>query len=134
MKGHDPVTTTLKAVKVSAPHQSEAPAKKIEVAKIAPVKKTEAVSSKSSFIRNVLPKGWFAQIAAPKSISEAESVARQLKAAGFSVMIERADVRGDLYFRLLVGPEVSKDQAERLIAQVKREKIVKSDPFLRLIK
>ncbi len=135
----DSVVPTRSGDRVIAPSKSKEnetlSAKKIEVAKATPTKKLVTTPSvKSGFVRDVLPKGWFAQIAAPKSVGEAESVARQLKAAGFSVMIERADVRGDQYFRLLVGPEVSKEQAERLIAQVKREKVIKGDPFLRLIK
>jgi DedD protein len=82
-------------------------------------------------LRNSLPKGWFAQVAAPKRLSEAEAMATKLKRSGFPVLIERANVRGEEYFRVVVGPESDRVQVDRLIAQVKREGY---SPFPRAVK
>ncbi len=94
----------------------------------------EAVAAEPSVPKGPLPHGWFAQIVAPKSSQEAESMAKKLKAAGFPVVIENALVRDENYYRVLVGPEDSRDQAERLIGQLKRESYIKADPFLRMVK
>ena len=87
-----------------------------------------------TLVKAVLPKGWYAQVAAPKGLADAEAMGKKLKSAGFSVVVERAEVRSEQYFRLLVGPEATKATAERLIAQLKREKSIKTDPFLRMVK
>ncbi len=87
-----------------------------------------------TLIRSTLVKGWYAQVAAPKTQEDAVALAKQLKGAGFAVCIEKAAVRGEQYFRLVVGPEDNRQQAERLIGQLKRESAVKGDPFLRAVK
>lgn len=81
-----------------------------------------------------LPKGWFAQVAAPKKREDADTMARQLKDSGFKVVIESAQVRGEAYFRILVGPESNREQADRLLQQLKRESYLKSDPFVRMVR
>jgi len=88
----------------------------------------------SIMVETALKKGWFAQVAAPKSSEEANSLSRALKSSGFLVSIEKAEVRGEHYYRLLVGPEENKAQAERLVEQLKRGPNVKGAPFLRLVK
>lgn len=117
--------------------QVKAPeAKPVDKPAIAKVEtKREPVTPKgSSFIRKTLPKGWFAQVAAPQAIADADRLAQALKGAGFPVVIEQANVRGQEYFRVLVGPEENRQHAERLVGQLKRESVVKNDPFLRVIK
>lgn len=88
-------------------------------------------SADSGMIRAILPKGWYAQVAAPRKISEAEALAVKLKRSGFPVLIERANVRGEEYFRVVVGPESDRVQVDRLISQVKREGY---EPFPRAVK
>ena len=85
-------------------------------------------------VKENLAKGWYAQIVAQKSVNDADAIGQILKGSGFSVVIEKADVRGERYYRLLVGPEDSKTEAERLITQLKREKSLRSEPFLRVVK
>ncbi len=87
-----------------------------------------------SLIRDRLPSGWFAQVGAPDNRSEAERVGRILQSSGFPVVIENAKVRGQEYFRILVGPEQTRQQAERLMGQLKRESSVKADPFIRMVR
>ena len=103
-------------------------------AKIVAKSDSKAGKEDAGMVRTVLPKGWFAQIAAPSKRNDAEALAKQLKASGFPVVIENANVRGQEYFRVLVGPEQTRAQGDRLVAQLKRERSVVGDPFLRLVK
>jgi len=123
----------------------EAAAKKVELAKAAEAAKSKsaeaalrsggtAISATGGLIRDTLPRGWFAQVAAPDNRSEAEALARKLQKSGFSVMIENAKVRGQEYFRVLVGPEETRQQSERLLGQLKREPGLKADPFIRMVR
>jgi cell division septation protein DedD len=97
------------------------------------VPKRDSASTDTSFVKQVLPQGFFAQVAAPKRIAEAQDVARRLKKSGFPVVIETAHVRGEDYFRVLVGPEENKVQADRLVDQLKRESYLSGSAFLRRV-
>jgi cell division septation protein DedD len=81
-----------------------------------------------------IPKGWFAQVAAPKKKEDAQALSKQLRKSGFEVILEVAQVRGEQYYRVLAGPEASKAQVEKLVEQLKREPYVPSQPFIRQIK
>ena len=85
-------------------------------------------------VRKVLPPGYFAQVAAPKKLSEAEAVAKKLKRSGFPVVLESASVSGQSFYRVLVGPEENKVQADRLVSQLQGESYVASKPFIRKVK
>ncbi len=99
----------------------------------AEVQKREPPATDGNFVKQVLPQGFFAQVAAPKRIAEAQDVARRLKRSGFPVVIETAHVRGEDYFRVLVGPEENKVQADRLVDQLKREAYLSGSAFLRRV-
>jgi cell division septation protein DedD len=96
-------------------------------AEVSPVKVEERVSK-------ALPKGWFAQVAAPRKRSDAMTVAQKLRGSGFSTIVEEAEVRGDKYYRVLVGPEAERPTAERLVGQLRRESYLQTAPFLKLVK
>jgi cell division septation protein DedD len=104
---------------------------------VADALKAEPASVKTSesnnLVRKVLPPGYFAQVSAPKKLSEAESVAKRLKRAGFPVVVESASVKGESFYRVLVGPEENKVQAERLVSQLQSESFVASKPFIRKV-
>ena len=93
-----------------------------------------STSQAPGMVKQVLPPGYFAQVAAPKRLQEAQDVARRLKRSGFPVVIETAHVRGEDYYRVLVGPEDGKVQAERLVDQLKRESYLSGTAFLRKVK
>ena len=78
--------------------------------------------------------GWYAQVSAQESIRDAKALAGQLVASGFEVTIEKAEVRGQEYFRVLVGPEDNRTQVEALKKQLQRERYIKGSPFVRLVK
>jgi cell division septation protein DedD len=81
-----------------------------------------------------LKTGWYAQIAAPQRVEDANKLAAKLRASGFPAVIEKAQVRGQQYFRVLAGPEGGRGQAEQLVGQLKRERYLSGDPFIRMVK
>jgi cell division septation protein DedD len=103
-----------------------------------PKKAVADVGSKATestgLVKKVLPSGYFAQVAAPKKLNEAEAVAKKLKRSGFPVVVETASVNGQSFYRVLVGPEENKVQAERLVSQLQSESYVASKPFIRKVK
>jgi cell division septation protein DedD len=104
-----------------------------ESKKPAPDSATKTTES-AGLVRKVLPSGYFAQVAAPKKLAEAEGVAKRLKRSGFPVLVESASVNGQSFYRVLVGPEENKVQAERLVSQLQSESYVASKPFIRKVK
>lgn len=81
-----------------------------------------------------IAKGWYAQVAAPKELKDAEAIAGKLKKSGFPVVVEHAKVRGEDYYRILVGPESGQETASRLVNQLKRESYLEGEPFIRMAK
>jgi len=121
----------------------EAPAKEV-VAKKAPVveeesapaKVTKPVETKKEKVSVVkrLPKGYFAQVAAPKTKGEAEDLARKLRKSGFPVVLEDNSTGRSPFYRVMVGPEDNKVQADRMLGQLKREKYLDGKIFVRQVK
>lgn len=104
-------------------------------AKVVEVKKQELPKVEPTpKVKNEISKGWFAQVAAPQEFSDAQAIISKLKSSGFKASIENATVRGESYYRILVGPEEKKEQAERLVQQLQRESYLKGAPFLRFVK
>jgi cell division septation protein DedD len=118
-------TAKVKSVEESKP---VAPALPAVQENVAPPK------SDSNFVKRVVPSGYFAQVAAPKNLSDAESVARKLKKSGFPVIVEVANVRGEEYYRVLVGPEQNRVHADRLVDQLRSERYLSGPPFIRQVK
>jgi cell division septation protein DedD len=102
----------------------------------AAVQGSEATKSgdTATVARKVIPSGYFAQIAAPKTLAEAEGVAKKLKRSGFPVVVEPTSVAGQSFYRVLVGPEQNKVQADRLVSQLKGESYISGTPFIRKVK
>lgn len=81
-----------------------------------------------------LRKGWYVQVAAPKSQQEANTMLEQLKNNGFrDSTLQTAVIKGEVYYRVLVGPEDTALLAQRLLEQVGREPYVKFKPFLKRV-
>ncbi len=81
-----------------------------------------------------LPKGYFAQVAAPKTKGEAEDLARKLRKSGFPVVLEDNSTGRSPFYRVMVGPEDNKVQADRMLGQLKREKYLDGKIFVRQVK
>ena len=139
-KALNDIATPLPQIKKSEPVISATP-----IATTTPTKtptvtptKTKVASQESGDVGASISKaaksGWYAQVAAPTSKSEADSLASQLRNNGFRVVIESAQVRGDSYYRILVGPEENRAQADALVKQLSRESYLNGAPFIRMIK
>jgi cell division septation protein DedD len=96
-------------------------------------KAKEPVKEKVSVVKR-LPKGYFAQVAAPKTRAEAEELSRRLKKSGFPVVIEDNSTGRSPFYRVMVGPEDNKVQADRMLGQLKREKYLDGKLFVRQVK
>lgn len=112
---------------------SESDQKSPEQPKPDPTVPLQARESESSFVKETLTAGWFAQLAAPRELADANALAKQLRASGFPVVIEKTTVRGEQYYRVLCGPEEKREHAEILINQLKRESFITVEPFLRRV-
>ena len=123
----DSIKQPVKASKVV--EATEADAKKVA----ADAKSTTAPKALkgATQVTKKVPPGYFVQVAAPKTLKDAEVVAKRLRGSGFPVMIEDFSTGKSPYFRVLVGPEDNKVQAERLVGQVKRESYISGKPFIR---
>jgi cell division septation protein DedD len=97
-------------------------------------KSADKKSDNGPLVRKVIPSGYFAQVAAPKKMNEAEAIAGKLKRSGFPVVIESASVAGQNFYRVLVGPEENKVQADRLVSQLDSESYISGKPFIRKVK
>ncbi|MBK1723759.1 SPOR domain-containing protein [Thiocystis violacea] len=64
---------------------------------------------------------WVVQVASLGSSNSANELAGKLKSAGFTAFVERAEVRGKLFYRVRVGPEVNRDAAERTAAKLRQK-------------
>ena len=123
--------TATAAPKITAtPKPTATPTPKITPTPIVKEKKVEKVEVS----QGVTKKGWYAQVAAPKSKQDADAMSFKLRNNGFMTAIESANVNGDTYFRILVGPEDTRSQAERLVDQLKRESYISGAPFIRNMK
>ncbi|NMC63038.1 MAG: SPOR domain-containing protein [SAR324 cluster bacterium] len=103
---------------------------KLKEAEKASKQETAEVAQKKTSV----PRGWFAQVAAPKELKDADAIALKLRKSGFTVVVETAKVRGENYYRILVGPENTKETADRLLGQLKRETYLQGEPFVRMVK
>lgn len=95
----------------------------------APVKQEVAIPVKRS-----VPVGWYVQVSAQKNLEDANKTASSLRRAGFPVLIEAAQVRGEDYYRVVAGPKSQRTAADKLLAQMKGKKLVQGDPFVRAVK
>lgn len=93
----------------------------------------KATSSESKFAQTI-PTGFYAQVAAPKRLQDSEKLARRLRQSGFPVAIESVMIGQQSFYRVLVGPEKNKLYAERLISQLRSERYIPTDPFIREVR
>ncbi|EXJ14685.1 SPOR domain-containing protein [Imhoffiella purpurea] len=64
---------------------------------------------------------WVVQVASLGAVETAQGLAGKLKKSGFSAFVERAEVRGKTYYRVRVGPELDRANAERTAAMLRQQ-------------
>jgi cell division septation protein DedD len=119
------------AAKVVAPKKAAVVDEEPSASKVAKV--TETKKEKVAVVKR-LPKGYFSQVAAPKTKAEAEELSRRLRKSGFPVIVEDNSTGRSPFYRVMVGPEVNKVQADRMLGQLKREKYLDGKIFIRQVK
>lgn len=115
--------------KTSSVTQTLTESKPVEKLEISAVEKNKA--EKNKIANDAQGEKWYAQVSAPNTLSEANALQKQLRNSGFNVTISKVQVGKNQVFRVLVGPEKNKEIATRMINQLKREKFIKSTPFLK---
>ncbi len=111
-----------------------------EAAGLPPAKTTEANEGSAAAkklapvaTKSIAP-GWYVQASADKSAKDAARATSRLKAAGFAPVLEKADIQGKTYFRVLVGPYASRDNAVKAGKRITTAKLSRGEPFARLVK
>ncbi len=97
-------------------------------------KKTATPAAVVTGATKKLESGWYAQVAAPKSLKEAQAIAGNLKKAGLKAEIESAEVGDQQYFRVVVGPSNSRLAAEQNLSRLRKQSSLKAEPFVRLVR
>ncbi|ESQ17375.1 MAG: SPOR domain-containing protein [Thiohalocapsa sp. PB-PSB1] len=64
---------------------------------------------------------WIVQVASLGSPSAATRLQDELRGKGYAAFVEQATVNGKRYFRVRVGPETERGQADNLAARLERE-------------
>ena len=95
-----------------------------------PVEKT-LTQVKKDDIPSRIKSGWYAQVATSRNKSTLEPKAKKLRENGFPVTLNEMSAGGAKYYRLLVGPEDSKNLGDELMSQLVREPYITSRPFVR---
>jgi len=121
----------LQPVPVPTPPVKVEPKKApVELARKAP-EPTKVVPQGST--ENTIPKGWYIQVMAAKTRTEADSALRQLNHQGFTAVVQNASVKGTLYHRVLVGPYGSRTAAQSKRGKIKRSGVSRGEPFAKFI-
>jgi hypothetical protein len=124
------IQKVLKEKPASDKKQLDLKGEKTQVAVERTKQAPKATSDDSKFAQTI-PTGFYAQVAAPKRLADAEKLARRLKQSGFPIAIESVLIGQQSFYRVLVGPEKNKLYAERLISQLQSERYIPTDPFIR---
>lgn len=69
---------------------------------------------------------WVVQVASLGTPEAAGALEAKLRTAGFSAFVEQAEVRGKLYYRVRVGPELDRKKAERTAARLREQQKVET--------
>jgi cell division protein FtsN len=98
------------------------------------VVKSKASQDKKKSVEETASKlsaGWYVQVAAARSMGQAESSLALCQKHGFKALIESAKVGNNQYYRVLVGPYSSSELASKIKNEVVRKKVSKTEPFLK---
>ncbi len=80
--------------------------------------------------------GWYVSAGVKAQLSGAQAEVERLKALGFPATIDQGTIPGQKQpvYRVVVGPERSRELADRLSAQLARERVLADRPSTRYIK
>ena len=78
--------------------------------------------------------GWYVQIAATKTSTEADGVVEKIAKHSYSAHIDSAQVGTRLFYRVLVGPYASRAEAEKQRGIIASRKLTRAAPFLKRVR
>ena len=82
-----------------------------------------------------IPKsGWYVQVAAARSHVQASKVYIKAEKAGLKMVLERAKVRGQDYYRVIIGPYPDREAAVTARAGIKAKGVSRAEPFLKRVR
>jgi DedD protein len=64
---------------------------------------------------------WVIQVASLRAPEAARTLQNELREKGYPAFVEQADVRGERYYRVRVGPEVERARADQLAERLARD-------------
>ncbi|MBP9837674.1 MAG: SPOR domain-containing protein [Proteobacteria bacterium] len=81
-----------------------------------------------------LNRGWYSQLAATKSKPEAESIISKMKQKKLSPILEQASIKGQDYYRILIGPFSTKQIAQKESTRAKQTNTFRGEPYIKVVK
>ncbi|MBK1694225.1 hypothetical protein CKO09_05660 [Chromatium weissei] len=88
---------------------------------IKPLPEPEEITKKPTPKKSDKKGTWVIQVASLGNEQTATELQNKLRKAGFAAFIEKAEVRGKQYYRVRVGPNNSRDSAERAASKLRRQ-------------
>ena len=77
--------------------------------------------------------GWYVQVAAAKSLDEADRFVTKLRAGGLKVHLEETSIKNSKYYRVMSGPYTSQNGAQAAQKKIRDAKISTSTPFTKRV-
>ncbi|RTZ78040.1 MAG: hypothetical protein DSZ01_05895 [Gammaproteobacteria bacterium] len=121
-----PADKTTATTPAPAPVKAQPVPEKTVVAKVAPKPAPRKASKvpakpKKPALPKAAPSGWVVQVASLTSRENAMQLVRKLREAGLDTMDPRpVTVKGKRFYRVQVGPEISRANAEKHLTLIKR--------------
>ena len=99
--------------------------------KIADDAKPEQVKTVRS---SAIVPGWYLQIAATRTSSDANAMLKKLQSKGLKPTLEAAEINNAVYYRIIIGPYPTKEATASARKAAIAAKAAKGEPFLKLVK
>lgn len=110
-----PATPEPEPVPPIQPMQREQPE---SVAVVAPARSEPAPATKAAPAAPAFAAGWYAQVGSFSQPANADGLRERVSQAGFSAHLQESATGKGTAYRVLVGPEPSREQAEKLLARL----------------
>ena len=87
------------------------------------------ISSRKPLVKKF--SGWFVQLAAFTEEAEAQGASQELLSGAWEPSIQKAEVNGQVYYRLLVGPQASRSESNKILRSLRDSGLAPRDAFPR---
>jgi cell division septation protein DedD len=76
-------------------------------------------------------RGWYVQLAAPRTRAEADSVLAKARKSGYGGTVQEVKVKKTVLYRVLIGPQQSKKASEAARSKLSARRVTKEEPFVK---